>query len=158
MPRVPRLRGLIVLAVVGSVATAAASEAGAQGDVIVDPDSPAGTEYVIPHEAARRGASPDVTAGAGERSAREPASPAFGAGVGASAKPTDQGTDKGNSAEEAGEVGGFTGGDATRAVAALRDPADGGVPVGLITAGAGLSVLILAGAVLLASRRARRDP
>jgi hypothetical protein len=147
-----RKRGLGRLsayALVALVLCADPAHVNAQDGIIVDPDRPAGTEYVIPLESARQGATPESSeAGSGRGSQAEPA-PAFGEGVAGGAGTRRR---RARAARATTKPPGIASGDTASAVAALSSPTDGGIPVALITAGIALSVLLFAGAARLARR------
>jgi hypothetical protein len=161
------LCGLLALAVFGIDAAGVS----AQDGVFIDPDRPAGTEYAIPLDLARRGAAPDSPGGAASGGSADASAPRFGFGVagtsatasvgsnGGSAADGGGAQDRGSGTTRRGEDGDRAGADRREAlsgtVAALSDPADGPMPVGLITGGIALGVLILGGGVGLTVRRLR---
>ena len=148
-------------------ALVAPSTAVAQEEVQVDPDSPAGVEYKLPLEEARRDAGPDASGGGGGGP-----TPLFGAGI----RPVgSQGGDgdgaKGTSDDGSRTGGGQSGDGGDRRVtgAGGRDlasllpgeskpsfsaaAADGDSSVGLILGGIALAVVVAGAALGLALRR-----
>jgi len=164
-----RLR-IIVLVVLGCGLLTAPRAAAAPDEVIFDPGSPAGKEYAIPLDDARRGAEGGGGAG-GAGSSAGPAGrsgianpPLFGAGV----KPERSG---GGSSGGPGASSGRSGAD-TKAGANGADPDRGSfgsyesagsrsngvseVEEGLFTIGGAVLVLVLGIAALVAKGLARR--
>ena len=91
-------RNLVVFALTCLAMLLLAIPAGAQEDVMVDPDSPTGSEYDIPLERARRDAATDQSQAA--QSYRSRTAPLFGEGIGvagasASQPPSRSGTTTG---------------------------------------------------------------
>lgn len=170
----PRLR-VILLVVLGCGLLAAPRAAAAPDEVIFDPGSPAGKEYAIPLDEARRGAE----GGGGEGDAGSSAGPAgrsdianpplFGAGV----KPERSGGGSSGGRSSGGPGGSFdrSGAD-TKASANGGDPGRGSsgsyesagsrsngvseVEEGLFTIGGAVLVLVLGIAALVAKGLARR--
>ena len=149
----------LALALVG----AGAGGATAQHDrVFVDPDSPAGKEYELPFESARR----DAAGGKGISGAGGgDAPPAFGAGIsprsgtqfesggGDSARSPDEPSPQGGG----GGSGPGGGAEASEAVAKAVAQSSGGLSAGWLTALIALGVLIVGGVIGL-SVRALRGP
>jgi len=173
-------RGTIHFVVV--CALVAPSAAVAQEPVQVDPDSPAGVEYKLPLDQARRDAAPDAGGGGrggGPRSGGGSGDPAplFGAGI---TRVGAQGSDGGNEAmadasdrsggqesadsDDSGAAG-VGGGDAAGPGAGesgrsfsttAASAADGGGSTGLVLGGIALAVVVVGGALGLALRRGLR--
>ncbi len=166
-------RGPINFAV--ACALLAPSAAAAQEGVQVDPDSPAGVEYKLPLEQARRDAAPGAAGGGvGPRSGGGSGGPAplFGTGITpARARDGDDGGAR-DTAVDGNRVGGERSDDRTDlglTGAGGRDTAspgggesgspfssaaeDGGGSTGLILAAIALGVLVIGGALGLALRR-----
>lgn len=149
-----------VLALTGvATGTAAAQDAGVQ----VDPESPAGKEYALPLDSARR----DAAGAAAPYNAAEPGPPLFGTGISARAAADDEADpneagDRGRGSKvrpgERPETAPATPG----AIAAARstdDAAAGGLSASVATAAIALGVLLVGGLVGLSVRAARRgDP
>ena len=171
-------RGTIHLVVVCALAAPSAAAAGEPAQQ--DPDSPAGVEYQLPLDQARRDAAPDPGGGGGEgrpRAGDEPGGPAplFGAGItrggsqGADGEATadevdrDRGGGQESGDSDPAEAAGVTGGDGAGpgagdsarsfSTAAAAD-ADGST--GLILGGIALAVVLVGGALGLALRRGLR--
>lgn len=143
--------------VVAGLVLVAPGDVIAQADgVYVDPDSPAGKEYALPLDAARREASGG--GGGGDGGASAP--PLFGAGIsnrGDSAKAARDGgrPSEANRTPDGGSAGG---GDASQAASqAARVVADGavGLSAGVVTVLIGLAVLLVGAAVGLSVRHFR---
>jgi hypothetical protein len=161
------LCGLLALSVLGIDAAGVYAQEG----VFIDPNRPAGTEYAIPLDLARRGAAPDPSGGAGSGGSADASAPRFGSGVERNSATPSAGSDGDSAADreraqdggsrtsggrqDARPAGGDRRDDLAGTVAALSDPADGPLPVGLITGGIALGVLVLSGAVALTVRRLR---
>lgn len=149
MPFRPSLR--IAIAAVALLAPSA-SEAIAQDDgVRVDPDSPAGKEYALPLDSARRDAAGTPSAGARDEA------PLFGAGI--SKQESQRGSRRARRAS-GGDGGGGEGSGAStdrdtgasRPPAAVTETASGGPPAGLLTALIALGVLAAGGLIGLLLR------
>jgi hypothetical protein len=132
-----------------------AGDAVAQGEgVHVDPKTPAGKEYALPLESARRDA-----AGGAETGANSDAAPLFGAGI---SRRDARGNGKGGNGKggngESGN-GNDNGGDAGRGgsktVAAAVAENGTGLSGGMLTALIALAVLLVGGAVGLSLRAIR---
>jgi len=153
--------------VVVACALIAPPASSAQEPVQVDPDSPAGVEYQLPLEQARRdGGGPRSGGGSGGPV------PLFGAGItrggsqsseGGGAEAADRGG--GDESEDSGDLGaaGADGGDAAGPGAAesrqsfgATSPENGGGSTGLILGGIALAVVVVGGALGLALRRGLR--
>ncbi len=170
-------RGPIHFAV--ACALLAPSAAAAQEGVQVDPDSPAGVEYKLPLEQARRDGAPGADGGGvGPRSGGGSGGPAprFGAGItragsqsgnddGAGAAPDGSDRVGGEQSEDRDDAGvtGAGGRDAASpgtgesAASSSRSSAeDGGGSTGLILAGIALAVVVVGGGLGLALRRGLR--
>jgi hypothetical protein len=130
--------------------------------VFIDPDSPAGTEYAIPLEQARRdaaGGGPTTRGRAGD------GQPLFGAGIAPRSEAKGEsaiGDASGGGARKARAAGvdktprpGANAGASTAAIAAA---AGDGSSEGLLTAGIAAAVLALGLAAGLAFRRALKGP
>lgn len=128
--------------------------AAAQGDgVVVDPETPAGKEYALPLEAARRDASGAVGGNTGSQSA-----PLFGAGISRRAESrTGGGSDRGSrSREDRGRKDAPSSDARGSSPAAAAVPEDGtGLSAGLLTALIALGVFMLGGIVGLSVRTLR---
>jgi hypothetical protein len=149
----PRAAGLAVVWLV-----LAAPASAQQGGVFVDPDSPAGKEYAIPIEQARRQASGSPGGSAAEPGGRAAQAPLFGAGItreGASGGGGSSGAGSDTSGREAngnstgskrdgstpkGKSGNSTGVAANPGAAAVEASIDEG-STGLLTAGIAAGVL-----------------
>jgi hypothetical protein len=128
------------------------------GGVIIDPDSPAGTEYAIPLEQARReAAGGDAAPGPGRAG-----EPLFGAGIspGRQARSADGGGDGRGSRPRAGasrdqtpKAGSDSKPGATASTAAIAAAAGDGGSETLITAAIGAAVLAIGLVAGLAFRR-----
>jgi hypothetical protein len=169
-------RGLIHLVV--ACALVAPSAAAAQEPVQVDPDSPAGVEYKLPLEQARRDAAPGADGGGvGPRSGGGSGGPAplFGAGISAAGSQSDgsggAGATGGDGNRADGEQsrddggGGAAGGGGSAAGPGAGESApsagttadeNGGGSTGLILGGIALAVVVVGGALGLALRRGLR--
>jgi hypothetical protein len=133
----------------------------AQGEgVHVDPNSPAGKEYALPLEEARRNAAPS---GQGSAGATDSGNPLFGAGI--TRDGSDRGEDLaagagggGNGESGDGAAGGSVPGGREAARAAIPAVQQGGdVSSGLLTGLIALGVLICGGAIGLVVRSVRRQ-
>jgi len=138
------------------------SGATAQEPVQVDPDSPAGVEYQLPLEQARRDAAPGGGGGRRTRSGGGSGAPVplFGAGITRDGSQSGGGAD-GNrgGAEQSGDRGdrGASGADGGEATGSRAGPAEnGGGSSGLFLGGIAVAVLVLGGALGLALRRGLR--
>ena len=157
----------LVLAV--ALLTFDAAAVSAQEDrVFIDPDSPAGTEYAIPLEQARReaaGGGPTNQGRAGN------GQPLFGAGIAPPSEAKGESTAKGDSAIGDARAGAArkprTAGDDKKpragsnpgaSTAAITAAAGDGNSEGLVTAGIAAAVLALGLATGLAFRRATKGP
>lgn len=165
MPRLASLRWAVCLAAVVASFAGAEGTAIAQGDgVVVDPESPAGKEYALPLEAARRDGAGRGTASTGSASA-----PLFGAGISrrrnsptldGSDRRSRGGADSGRSDDASSDATDPT--DATDArdsrAAAAAAIAEGGTEpsAGLLTALIAFGVLVVGGIVGLSLRALRR--
>ena len=165
-PPLRRPKGLIAhLVTTIALLTLAAPAASAQeGGVFIDPDSPAGTEYAIPLDQARReaaggNASPG-SAPTGEQSL-------FGAGItpGRQARPADGGGDARRSRQPAGasrdqntKPGSNPKSGASASTAAIAAATGDGDSVTLLTAGIAAAVLAVGLAAGLAFRRTLGNP
>ncbi len=169
-------RGPIYL--VGACALLAPPAAVAQEGVQVDPDSPAGVEYKLPLEQARRDAAPGAGgSGVGPRSGGGSGGPAplFGAGItragsqggnddGAGATPDGSDRVGGEQSEDRDDRGvtGAGGRDLASLGAGESGPSsgaaaeDGGGSTGLTLGGIALAVVVIGGALGLALRRGLR--
>ena len=111
----------VVAFLFAALALPAAAQAQGRG-VFVDPDSPAGKEYAIPLEEARRQAAPDAESRPGGGDA---ASPLFGAGItrapGASAAGGGSAGDGSAGSGGGGEPGGAAGRDGDRGAGNAAD-------------------------------------
>ncbi len=148
------------------LSAAALLPTGAQAQVVVDPDSPAGKEYAIPLDTARETGRSKK----GRRTAN-PGGGRFGEGISksgndrdgsASTKDGGTGTDDGSKGKSrksrkdsdgdealgGGSGGGGSGGGGS---------GDGGSSAGLLTGGIALAVLLIGGAVALMTRRAATE-
>jgi hypothetical protein len=147
--------GLLLFLLLAAPPAAGQDEEG----VFVDPESPAGKEYAIPLEQARREATPDALGregGAGSASAEQP--PLFGMGIGDGRRGGDSGSEGGS---DAGAIGdgpsgggrGHGGGPDVGDRSGSRDPASaGGSSSGLdgrrpAAAANGSSASVLTGAI-----------
>jgi hypothetical protein len=168
-------RGLIHLVV--ACALVAPSAAAAQEPVQVDPDSPAGVEYKLPLEQARRDAGGSGGGGGSPGSGGGSAGPAplFGAGISAAGSQSDgsggagatggdgnradgeQSRDGGGGEAVAGEgsTAGPGAGESAPSAGTTADE-DGGGSTGLILGGIALAVVVVGGALGLALRRGLR--
>ncbi len=171
-------RGLIYL--VGACALLAPPAAVAQEGVQVDPDSPAGVEYKLPLEQARRDAAPGAgngggVGGPGAGGGSGGPAPLFGAGItragsqggngGGTEVTPDDGDRAGGAQSEDRADAGVTGagdrdvarpGSGESAASSSRSSDDGGGSTGLILAGIALAVVVIGGALGLALRRGLR--
>ena len=153
--RVAASIGAALALVCGGTGMAIAQEDG----VHVDPDSPAGKEYALPLDSARR----DAAGGGG--SAAPSDQPLFGAGISrqgrGQAEERGQGegggsTGKTNPGDRGGsESGGMGGVDASGAVAQAVAESGSGLSAGALTALIALGVLVVGGAVGLSLRALR---
>jgi len=131
-------------------------------DVHVEPDSPAGREYALPLDAARRAA-----AGPGSEGASGESAPVFGAGISkrdASGPEQTSGSDgraagPGSGASQGSSGGqqgpGVGGADATRAARAVADT--GGLSPGLLAVLIALGVVTVGALIGLSVRSLRRS-
>ena len=147
--------GCITLAVFA----ASGGQAVAQSDgVFVDPDSPAGKEYALPLEEARREAAPP---GQGSDGAKDSDNPLFGAGI------ARRGSSKTAAGDERGAPAGAVPGEAgnkgrgraeSTAAAVVAAQGSENLSAGVLTGLVALGVLSIGGAVgLVARSRRRRD-
>jgi hypothetical protein len=125
--------------------------------VHVDPGSPAGKEYAIPLESARRegagggaqGSGDKSGTGSGNKGASGSSPPLFGAGISQAKRHSSGGGGKN------GGSGGSGGGDAApNAAKSVAARADDGGSASLRTAGIAALVLLVGGALGLGLRRA----
>ncbi len=156
-------------------ALVAPSAAVAQEQVQVDPNSPAGVEYKLPLEQARRDAQPDASGGGGRGGGGGGGpTPLFGAGirpVGSEGADGGKGTrDDGNRAggEQSGDSGdrrvtgaggrdlASLGADESKPSFSSATAADGESSAGLILGGIALAVVVAGAALGLALRRGLR--
>lgn len=175
-------RGLIHLVV--ACALVAPSAAAAQEPVQVDPDSPAGVEYKLPLEQARRDAGGSGGGGGARGSGGGSVDPAplFGAGISAAGSQSDGSGGAGAAGEGGKRVDGEQsrddgggdaaggGGDAAGGGGSTAGPGagesapsagttadeNGGGSTGLILGGIALAVVVVGGALGLALRRGLR--
>ena len=134
--------------------------------VSVDPDSPAGVEYAVPLDQARR----DATGTAGGSAGADRGQPLFGVGI----EPSSAGSGGGGGAKGSGgsgrsaATGGGSSGGGTQAgageaggngasAAAIEVAASGGSSTGLLSAGIAVAVLLLGLLGGLGLRRVLRD-
>ncbi len=149
----------------------------AQDSPRLDPDSPAGVEYKLPFDQARRDAVPDGGGGGGPGSGGGSGdAPLFGAGIEPHGARNGGGDteaviaraverpDRGQS-DGGGESGSTGGGDAAGSGPGGAPPAltttaaeAGGSATGLLLGGVALAVLVLGGALGLALRRGLGSP
>ena len=135
--------------------------------VSVDPDSPAGVEYAVPLDQARREAT--GTAGGGSAGA-DGDQPLFGVGIERSSAGSGGGggaKGSGGSGRSAGTGGGSSGGGTQAgadeaegngaSAAAIEVAASGGSSTGLLSAGIAMAVLLLGLLGGLGLRRVLRD-
>ena len=149
----------LVALVAVSLVVPGAGVAGAQDNgVHVDPDSPAGKEYALPLDSARRdaGGTPNGTGAAGA------SAPLFGAGVSKAASggggPSGAGGEEGDgssSAQAGGANSATSGADATQVARAVADRG-GGLSAGLVTLLIAMGVLLVGILIGLTARVLRR--
>ena len=127
---------------------------GAQAQVVVDPDSPAGKEYAIPLEQKR-----DQAVGGKEQSGSNP----FGEGI---TKPRERAANNGSKSEDSSDksdrekddfdaTGAVGGSDATGGGGdgSSGGPDEAGANGALLTSGIALAVLLLGGGIAFLMRR-----
>ena len=147
--------GLALAFVGGGGGVATAQEDG----VFVDPDSPAGKEYALPLDTARR----EAQGGGGSQAAGDDAPALFGAGISprGSAQPDGGGSGNSGSTNETSsgqrEGGGSGAAEASQAVAKAVAQPNGGLPAGWLTVLIAAGVL-LAGITIGLSLRVLRGP
>lgn len=164
-------------------ALAAPSTGAAREPAQLDPDSPAGVEYELPLDQARRDAAPDAGGGAGgggpgagPRSGSEGPAPLFGTGITRKASPSGGGQATADEAErrrqvvksperasgDSGDPGAAGAGGEDAACPRAGDSApclgstaatDGGSSTDLILGGIALAVVVTGGVLGLALRR-----
>ena len=158
----PTMRHWLPIPALILIALVLPSGASAQEDgVFVDPEGPAGKEYAIPLDQARRQGSARGGAGRGGVEPGAPGSaPLFGEGVSrAGTRGRSRGGDSGGSGGEdgrdgrSGGRGGEAGGDARFPTAAALDTEGSGASAGVVTGGVALAVVLIGLLLGLALRR-----
>ena len=154
--RTSKLVALVALGLVGSGGGVVSAQ---DNGVHVDPDSPAGKEYALPLDSARRdtSGSPNGTGASGQ------SAPLFGAGVSKAAgsggsERSRSGSGQGNGSSNADGGGGSSaasGADATQVARAVADEG-GGLSAGVITLLIAMGVLFVGILIGLSVRVLRR--
>jgi hypothetical protein len=160
-----RLSGSVAIFLLGLLAVGGGIASAQDKGVHVDPNSPAGKEYALPLDSARREAS----GGASSGSSSGDSAPLFGAGIsrgggssggGASSPGSGPGDGKANGTRDGGSGGSGGNGsslggvDATQAARAVADTG-GGLSAGALTLLIALGVLAVGGLIGLSVRALR---
>jgi hypothetical protein len=154
-----RTSKLVALVALGLLVPGAGAASAQDSGVHVDPESPAGKEYALPLDSARR----DASGGSNGTGASGQGAPLFGAGV---SKATGSGGsersgsgggqgDGSASTDRGGSVSGGSGADAAQVARTVAD-SGGGLSAGVITLLIAMGVLLLGILIGLSVRLLRR--
>jgi hypothetical protein len=157
-----RLSGSVAIFLLGLVAVGGGVASAQDSGVHVDPNSPAGKEYALPLDSARR----DASGGASSGGSGGDSAPLFGAGISrgggssgesATSSGSGSGDGKANGARDGGSGGSGSsvgGVDATQAARAVADTGSG-LSAGALTLLIALGVLAVGGLIGLSVRALR---